>query len=150
MAICLRYCNNYQQAVEIVNEGFLKIFIKLKLYNTQKSFKGWIRRIMINCAIDHYRREQKHFGMNDVEHVNSVSQEPSPLQKMHYDELIQQIQLLSPSYRAVFNLYVIDGYSHLEIGELLNISVGTSKSNLSRARKQLQKALSKVYKDELA
>ncbi|GJM30306.1 MAG: DNA-directed RNA polymerase sigma-70 factor [Cyclobacteriaceae bacterium] len=150
MAICLRYCNNYEQAVEVVNDGFLKVFTKLNLYNTNKSFKGWMRRIMINSAIDHYRKEQKHFGLIDIERHHSASQEPSAIQKMNYDDVIQQIQLLSPSYRAVFNLYAIDGYSHQEIGELLNISVGTSKSNLSRGRKQLQKALRKVYRDELA
>ncbi len=149
MAICLRYCNNYDRAVEVVNDGFLKIFTKLDKYNPDKSFKGWVRRIMINSAIDHYRKEQKHTALNTQEHYEAASFAPTVIQKMTYDEMIHQIQLLSPSYRAVFNMYVIDGYKHQEISELLKISIGTSKSNLSRARKQLQKALKKVYRDEL-
>ena len=150
MAICLRYSDTYDRAVEVVNDGFLKIFIKLDMYSPDKSFKGWIRRIMINGAIDHFRKEQKHTRQNTLEHYEAASFAPTVIQKMSYDEVIHQIQLLSPSYRAVFNLYVIDGYKHLEISKLLNISIGTSKSNLSRAREQLQKALKKLYKDEFA
>ena len=150
MAICLRYSDNYHQAVEIVNDGFLKVFTKLNMYNPNKSFKGWVRRIMINSAIDHFRKEQKHAGMGQIDHYEAASFAPTPEQKMSYDEVIQQIQMLSPSYRAVFNLYVIDGYKHHEISEILDISIGTSKSNLSRARLLLQRALIKVYKDEFA
>lgn len=150
MAICLRYSNNYDQAVEIVNDGFLKVFTKLAMYNPQKSFKGWVRRIMINSAIDHYRKEQKHSGQTELDNHNAASVAPTVIQQMSFDEVVHQIQLLSPSYRAVFNLYVIDGYKHKEIGELLNITEGASKSNLSRARMHLQKALKKLYKDELA
>jgi RNA polymerase sigma-70 factor (ECF subfamily) len=150
MAICLRYSNNYDAAVEVVNDGFLKVFTKLKMYSSNKSFKGWIRRIMINSAIDHYRKEQKHAVMDSIEHYEAASFAPSAVQKMYYDEVIKEIQKLSPSYRAVFNLYVVDGYKHHEISHMLNISEGTSKSNLSRARKLLQKALIKVYKDEFA
>lgn len=134
----------------MVNDGFLKVFTKLGMYNPEKSFKGWIRRIMINSAIDHYRKEQKHKGLANVEHYDAASFTPTVIQKMSYDEVIVQIQQLSPAYRAVFNLYVIDGYKHQEIGEMLNISVGTSKSNLSRARTQLKKALTQVHKDEFA
>ena len=150
MAICLRYSDDYEQAVEVVNDGFLKVFTKLHKYNTKMSFKGWIRRIMINSAIDHYRKERKHLGHDSTDHYQAASYAPSIEQKMSYDEVIQQIQQLSPSYRTVFNLYVIDGYKHHEISKILNISEGTSKSNLSRARALLQKALIKLYKDELA
>jgi len=150
MAICLRYSNNYERAVEVVNDGFLKVFTKLDMYDPNKSFKGWIRRIMINSAIDHYRKEQKHSGQNSIEHYEAASFAPTIIQTMTYDEVVHQIQLLSPSYRTVFNMYVIDGYKHQEIGEILKISVGTSKSNLSRARMLLQKALRNLYKDEFA
>lgn len=150
MSICLRYCGNYDQAVEVVNDGFLKVFTKLEMYNMKRSFKGWLRRIMINSAIDHYRKEQKHRGLDNIESQNTMSMMPSAVEKISYDEVVHQIQLLSPSYRAVFNLYAIDGYSHQEISDKLGISVGTSKSNLSRARKQLQKALNKIYRDEFA
>ena len=150
MAICLRYSDNYQQAVEIVNDGFLKVFTKLDKYNTNKSFKGWVRRIMINSAIDHFRKEQKYAGTDSIDNHETASFAPTAVQNLSYDEVIQQIQKLSPSYRAVFNLYVIDGYKHHEISEILNISIGTSKSNLSRARSLLQRALLNTYKDELA
>ena len=150
MAICLRYSDHYQQAVEIVNDGFLKVFTKLDKYNTNKSFKGWVRRIMINSAIDHFRKEKKYAATDSIDNHETASFEPTAVQNLSYDEVIQQIQKLSPSYRAVFNLYVIDGYKHHEISEILNISIGTSKSNLSRARSLLQRALLKTYKDELA
>jgi RNA polymerase sigma-70 factor (ECF subfamily) len=150
MAICLRYCDSYDQAVEVVNDGFLKVFTKLEMYNKDKSFKGWLRRIMVNSSIDQFRREQKHRGLDNIESQHALSSMPSAENKISYDEVIYQIQLLSPAYRAVFNLYAIDGYTHQEIGKMLNISVGTSKSNLSRARSQLQKALKKTYKDEFA
>jgi RNA polymerase sigma-70 factor (ECF subfamily) len=150
MAIGLRYCKNYDQAVEVVNDGFLKVFTKLEMYNTGKSFKGWLRRIMINSSIDHYRKERKHQGMDDIESQNITSSMPSAVENISYDEVIKQIQSLTPAYRAVFNLYAIDGYTHQEIGDMLGISTGTSKSNLSRARKHLQNALTKLYRDELA
>ena len=150
MAICLRYSKNYHQAVEVVNDGFLKVFTKLKMYNTEKSFKGWLRRIMINSSIDHLRKEQKHQGLDDIESQNITSSAPSALENISYDEVIRQIQFLTPAYRTVFNLYAIDGFTHQEISVMLGISIGTSKSNLSRARKQLQKALNNIYRDELA
>ncbi len=151
MSICLRYGSNYDHAVEIVNDGFLKIFNKIGMYNPKRSFRGWLRRIMINSAIDHYRKEVKHeTNRQSGEYLQQVSQNESITPKMAYDEVILQIQKLSPSYRAVFNLYVIDGYKHREISKILKISVGTSKSNLSRARNQLQAALKQIFKDELA
>lgn len=151
MSICMRYGHGYDHAVEIVNDGFLKVFTKLEMYNPEKSFKAWVRRIMINSAVDHYRKEIKH-GSNhqDIDQYHQVSSNETVIDKMAFDDIIHQIQQLSPSYRAVFNLYVIDGYKHEEIGEMLNISIGTSKSNLSRARLQLRVALKKTSTDELA
>ena len=80
MSICLRYSNNYQEAVEILNDGFLKVFTKLAMYNPQKSFKGWVRRIMINSAIDHYRKEQKHSRLNSLDNHDAVSANPTVIQ----------------------------------------------------------------------
>lgn len=147
----MRYGNGYDHAVEIVNDGFLKVFTKLEMYNTQKSFKAWLRRIMINSAVDHYRREVKHgAGRQNIDDFDQPSGRENALDKIAFDEVLHQIQLLPPSYRAVFNLFVFDGFKHEEIGAMLNISTGTSKSNLSRARAHLQNALEKIYKDELA
>lgn len=151
MSICMRHGNGYENAVEIVNDGFLKVFTKLEMYNPKKSFKAWVRRIMINSAIDHYRKELKHRSNHyDINKFDQVSVKETAIDKMAFDEVVFQIQRLSPSYRAVFNLYVFEGFKHEEIGAMLNISAGTSKSNLSRARSLLQTALRKNYKDELA
>jgi len=151
MSICLRYCQRQEHAVEVVNDGFLKVFTKLDMYNPSRSFKAWLRRIMINSSVDHYRKELKHaVNHHDIQQHTEIATRETVLDKMGLDQVLIEVQNLSPSYRAVFNLYVIDGYKHDEIASLLGISVGTSKSNLSRARAHLQEALKKIYKDELA
>ena len=148
MAICERYTNNYEDAVEVLNEGFLKIFKEIHRYkpayaDVVSSFKGWLRKIMACTAIDHFRKNRKHQMATDLDRVEyqlaSVSEDA--IEKLTHKEIIQAIRILSPAYRAVLNLFVICGLSHDEIAEKLDISVGTSKSNLSKARKQLQKIL---------
>ncbi len=150
MAICDRYVNNQDDALEILNDGFLKIFKEIHHYKPAykdviSSFKGWMRKIMVYTAIDHFRKYQKHqlvASLDDVVyHVPSVSDDA--INKLSYDEIIRAVQDLSPGYRAVFNLFVIEEFSHEEIAGHLGISIGTSKSNLSKARRQLQKILFK-------
>lgn len=150
MAICDRYVNNQDDALEILNDGFLKIFKEIHHYKPAykdviSSFKGWLRKIMVYTAIDHFRKYQKHqlvASLDDVVyHVPSVSDDA--INKLSYDEIIRAVQDLSPGYRAVFNLFVIEEFSHEEIAGHLGISIGTSKSNLSKARRQLQKILFK-------
>jgi len=150
MAICDRYVNNQDDALEILNDGFLKIFKEIHHYKPAykdviSSFKGWLRKIMVYTAIDHFRKYQKHqlvASLDDVVyHVPAVSDEA--INKLSYDEIIRAVQDLSPGYRAVFNLFVIEEFSHEEIAGHLGISIGTSKSNLSKARRQLQKILFK-------
>ena len=148
MSICLRYTNSRSEATEVLNEAFLKVFTKMEMYDPQKSLKGWIRRIMINTAIDHYRQNHRFPEGADIEDAGQVAAPESTLSKLSYEEIINQIQELSPSYRNVFNLYVIDGYKHEEIAQQLGISVGTSKSNLSRARAILQNSLAKLNTHE--
>ena len=148
MAICDCYANNEDDAVEILNDGFLKIFKEIHRYkpaytNEINSFKGWLRKIMVFTAIDHFRKNKKHRVVGELEistiHVH-VSEE-NGLDKISYDEIIRFIQNLSPAYRTVLSLFIIEGFSHEEIADRLGISVGTSKSNLAKARKQLQKIL---------
>lgn len=148
MAICDRYAGNQEDAVEILNDGFLKIFREIHNYapaysDVISSFKGWLRKIMVYTSIDHFRKNQKHQVVTPLDpvvyHVESVSEDA--LEKLTYEEIIRSVQLLSPGYRTVFNLFVIEGWSHDEIAEHLGISAGTSKSNLSKARRQLQKIL---------
>ncbi|NOT51708.1 MAG: sigma-70 family RNA polymerase sigma factor [Chitinophagaceae bacterium] len=150
MAICDRYTNKQEDAVEILNDGFLKVFREIHHYQPAyadviSSFKGWLRKIMVYTAIDHFRKNQKHQMVtqldNVVYHVPNVGEDA--LDKLSYEEIIRSIQELSPGYRTVFNLFVIDGLSHEEIANQLGISTGTSKSNLSKARRQLQKILFK-------
>lgn len=148
MSICLRYTSGRSEATEVLNEAFMKVFTKLEMYDAQKSLKGWIRRIMINTSIDYYRQNHRYTESEDIDNALHVSTPESTLSNISYDEIINEIQELTPAYRNVFNLYVIDGYKHEEIAEQLGISVGTSKSNLSRARAILQNRLAKMYTHE--
>lgn len=150
MAICDRYVNKQDDAVEILNDGFLKIFKEIHRYkpaytDVVSSFKGWLRKIMVYTAIDHYRKNQKHQMVTQLDNVvyQIATEREDAIEKLSYEEIIRAIQDLSPGYRTVFNLFVIEGLSHEEIGKQLGVSIGTSKSNLSKARKQLQKILFK-------
>lgn len=150
MAICDRYANKQEDSVEILNDGFLKIFKELHRYSPAyadvvSSFKGWLRKIMVYTAIDHFRKNQKHQMVTQLENVvyQMATVSEDAIAKLSYEEIIRAIQDLSPAYRTVFNLFVIEGLSHEEIGNQLGVSIGTSKSNLSKARKQLQKILFK-------
>lgn len=141
MGVCLRYSRTYEEAVEIVNDGFMKIFTNLDKYTQGLSFKGWFRKVMVHTAIDYYRRNEKHYNSLDISHAQYEPSTETALDKISEKEIIAAIQRLPPSYRMVFNLYVIEGFKHEEIGNQLNISVGTSKSNLAMARSKLKKIL---------
>lgn len=141
MGVCLRYSRTRDEAVEILNDGFLKIFARLDKYSQGLSFKGWLRKVMINSAIDYFRRNEKHYHALDISHAHYESIHGSILDQLSAEEIIAAIQRLPPSYRMVFNLFVIEGYKHEEIANMLNISVGTSKSNLAASRNKLQKML---------
>ena len=144
----MRYCNNTDDASEIVNDGFLKIYRNFNTFNphysdVEASLKGWMKRIMINTAIDHIRKNNQRFLVAEIfdNHFNIADETETSIDKLSYDEILAIVQKLSPVYRAVFNLYVIDGFKHEEIAEQLDISVGASKSNLSKARANLKKML---------
>lgn len=152
MAICSRYAGNQEDAVEILNDGFLKIFKEIHHYkpayaDSSASFKGWLRKIMVYTSIDHFRKNKKHLvnGQVDPSQLQIASKTEDALDKITHDEIIQAVQRLSPAYRTVFNLFVIEGLSHDEIAEKLGISTGTSKSNLSKARMHLQRILIKDH-----
>jgi RNA polymerase sigma-70 factor (ECF subfamily) len=142
MGVCLRYARSREEAVEIVNDGFYKIFTNLDKYTPGLSFMGWLRRIMINASIDHFRRNEKHYDHVDISYVKSEYLMPDVLDSLSEEVILRAIQELPPSYRLVFNLYAIEGFKHSEIAQKLNISEGTSKSNLNIARIKLKKALS--------
>lgn len=148
MSICVRYSKDTEEAKEVLNDGFMKVFTKLEQYDPQKPFKGWLRRIMINTALDNYRHNLKNYHMQDIDTVEVATDTFGVEQQLNYEYLISLVQGLSPAYRTVFNLYVIDGYTHEEIAAILGISVGTSKSNLAKARINLREALNKSRIDE--
>ena len=141
LSVCARYSRNIAEAKEVVNDGFMKVFGKIDQYNPDSSFKGWIRKIMINASIDQYRKELKHQQHDNLASIFSPVIQPQAITDLSFEELIGLVQKLSPAYRAVFNLYVIDGYTHEEIGKILKISAGTSKSNLLKARENLRRML---------
>ena len=155
LSICERYAGNNDDVMEILNDGFLKIFKEIHRYQPSyvdkvASFKGWLRKIMVYTSIDHYRKNKKHLATGNTEPstLQIAAANETALDKLSYDEILKAIQLLSPAYRTVFNLFVIDGMSHEEIAQKLGIAEGTSKSNLSKARMHLQRILSEEYQIE--
>jgi RNA polymerase sigma factor (sigma-70 family) len=148
MAVCDRYTNNQDDALEILNDGFLKIFKEVHRYKPAysdviSSFKGWLRKIMVYTAIDHFRKNHKHAFTAELDNgvIQVSAPAETPLDRLSYEEIIRAVQKLTPGYRTVFNLFIIEGFTHDEISQKLGISTGTSKSNLAKARRQLQKIL---------
>lgn len=141
MAVCSRYAGNSDEAKEVLNDAFFKIFTKLDHYNPDYSFKGWLHRVVVNTAIDRYRSRQNQPVTEDLSHAQSVEIETEVVEKLTKEEIFKMVQFLSPAYRTVFNLFVVDGFSHPEIAQKLNITEGASKSNLSKARMKLKKML---------
>lgn len=150
MSICLRYTRTREEAREILNDGFMKVFTKIDQYNPETSFHGWLRKIMINTSIDHYRKEVKHYYQASLDNDYPVATPTTVADDLGHSELMALVQQLTPGYRAVFNLYAIDGYTHKEISEILGISEGTSKSNLLKAREVLKNKLEKIQKTAYA
>ena len=138
MSICLRYAQNRDEAVEILNDGFYKVLTRLERYDPAKPFLPWLARIMTNTAIDHYRSQLRHPITSDITEMEISGADPVIDSKLNYDDLIKIVQTLPHGYRTVFNLYAIDGFTHEEIAGQLGISVGTSKSNLFKARQKLR------------
>lgn len=149
--ICLRYTRNQFDAEDVLQEGFVKIYKNIHTYSQDRSFEGWIRRIMINTAITHYRRNLKHAYHDDVDEAHDLSGNLGPDQGAEYtkEELMEVINRLPAGYKMVFNLYVVEGFKHKEIAEQLDIDINTSKSQLSRAKKYLQRELLEMSKIKL-
>jgi len=141
----MRYAGNYDDAQDILQDGFLKVFEKIDQFGFKGAFEGWIRKIMVNTALERFRTNYQVININD--NLKEVDREISGDFTSDIDarELIRFVQELSPRYRIVFNLYAIEGYSHKEIAEMLGITEGTSKSNLSRARDILQERVNRFY-----
>lgn len=141
MAICLRYANGEDEAMDILHESFIKIFRHIGRYKPGTSLAAWMRRITINTAIDYYRRNHRRRVENIEQAYDLSSQDADAISQYSEKEILAAIQQLTPAYRTVFNLYVIEGYSHKEIADLLEITESTSRSNLVKARVKLQEML---------
>ncbi|WP_421874790.1 RNA polymerase sigma factor [Marinoscillum sp.] len=142
MSIAMRYASGKDEAIEIVNDSFLKVFDSLDRYDPKQPLKAWLRQIVIYTAIDAFRKNQRYQHSTLESHMHlEVSEEESVFSQLHEAAIMECVQKLPPSYRTVFVLYVVEGYKHHEIATLLKISEGTSKSNLSAARAQLKKML---------
>lgn len=153
MSVCLRYTKNHDQAKDILQDGFIKVFRNLTKFNRDGSFEGWIRRIMVNTAIDHFRRARHSYLLlgedRSMEEFEDLAEENSTEEDEALDlkpaDVINAMQKLTPAYRTVFNLYVFEDMSHKEIAETLDISIGTSKSNLAKAKSNLKRLLKKEH-----
>jgi RNA polymerase sigma factor (sigma-70 family) len=141
MAICLRYAGNRDEASEVMNQGFFKVFTKIESYDPTRPFKAWLGKIMMNVSIDYYRANLKMAYTEDLENAGHISDVNVPDNNLMYNDLLAMVQQLPQGYRTVFNLFAIDGYSHEEIAEMLNINIGTSKSNLFKARQKLKQMI---------
>lgn len=142
LTVCLRYANNREEAEDILHDGFMIVFDKLRQFKMEGSFEGWIRRIMVNKCIEAYRKKARIFPVVDVEDVRDVFITPEEiLSSISVNDLLTMIQELPPTYKQVFNLYVFEGMLHKEIAKALNINEGTSKSNLFDARAILKKKI---------
>ncbi|MBL8003123.1 MAG: sigma-70 family RNA polymerase sigma factor [Flavobacteriales bacterium] len=157
MAVCLRYTKNHDQAKDILQDGFIKVFRSMEKFNREGSFEGWIRRIMVNTAIDHFRRTKNSYLLlgeeRSIEDFGDQDEEDVLQDDGHEEEMdlkpadvINAMQKLTPAYRTVFNLYVFEEMTHKEIADALGINIGTSKSNLAKAKQNLKKLLKKEHK----
>lgn len=145
MGVCYRYTHNKDNAKDLLQDGFIKVFSNLSNYTFSGSFEGWIRRIMVNTAIDFYRKNKDIYFISDEDNYildnNNAESADSIYNSFGVEVIMEAIQELTPAYKMVFNLYVLEGYSHKEIAKELNINEGTSKSNLAKAKRNLRNLL---------
>lgn len=151
-AICMRYAKNKDEAEDVMIEGFMKIYTKVKEFRKEGSFEGWLKRIMVNSAINNYRSNLKHYYNAEIDDGTylEIKDETDSFKNTYSAEyLIKLIQELPDGYRIVFNMFEIEGYSHKEIAETLNISVSTAKTQLFHAKRTLKSKLTKINQEEI-
>lgn len=148
--VCLRYAKDATEAEDNLQEGFIKVFTNLKNFRHDGSLEGWVRRIMINVSLEKIRKQHLLYPVEDVAVYDTVNFADDVIAKMAADDLMKLIQQLPPRYRLVFNLYVLEGMSHQEIAKEMDITQGTSKSNLARAREILKKKVQENFGEMIA
>jgi RNA polymerase sigma-70 factor (ECF subfamily) len=150
MKICLRYGSDRIQAEEMVNDSFLKVFKNIDSYNENHSFHAWFKTITVRTCIDYYRKYSSKVSFVDVEDTPFIEDKTGDaLDQLSAEEILELVQKLPPSYRTAFSLFVIDGYSHAEIAEMLGVNEGTSRSNLAKARLKLQEWIRLYLSDKV-
>lgn len=144
--ICMRYAGNRMEAQDVLQEVFVKVYNNIATYNHEGSFEGWLRRIAVNTSITNYRKNLKHAFQKDVDDLMKTAEEPATFEDLDFtaEEMMQCIERLPTGYKTIFNLYVIEGFMHKEISDMLGIDVNTSKSQLSRAKTHLQRELKNI------
>jgi RNA polymerase sigma-70 factor (ECF subfamily) len=145
--VCLRYARDAAEAEDFLQEGFIKVFANLKSFRNEGSFEGWVRRIMINVSLEKIRKQHIMYPVEDVSIYDSVNFSDDVISRISADDLLKLIQTLPPRYRLVFNLYVIEGFTHQEIAKEMSITEGTSKSNLARAREIMKRKVQENFGD---
>ena len=153
LGVCLRYSKTKDEAKDVLHEGFMKVYNGIRNFSGNGSFEGWVRRIMVNTSIDHLRKNKQNYLIVSTVYANEKAanmaeeiSEDELIMQIDKEEILKAVQELTPAYRTVFNLYVIEEYTHKEIAEMLDISEGTSKSNLSKAKFNLKKNLMHLIK----
>lgn len=151
LGICMRYASNRAEAEDVLQDGFVKIFLNIKQYNGTGSFEGWMKRVLVNTAISNYRANLKHYYHLDVDEIKRTEIDESTIETSEFsrDDLFKIINSLPDGFKMIFNLYAIEGYKHKEIAEMLNIDIGTSKSQYSRAKVLIQKKLAETSKEKV-
>lgn len=145
--VCYRYAKNEEDAKDILQETFIKVYSKLDTFQDKGSFEGWIRKIAVNTSIRHYQNAIKKIDQHDIENAPEPSSDDSILSKLSAEDIVKKISELPNGYRLVFNMYAIEGYSHKEIAQELGISEGASRSQLTRARQALIQAIEPITKE---
>jgi len=144
MGVCMRYATDRMEAEDMLQNGFIRVFQMINDFRGDGAFEGWVRRVMVHSSIEYYRKHHKMMQVVDLDEVNEPSVNPLASANLDAKDLMALIQQLAPGYRIVFNLYAIEGYSHKEIGEIVGITEGASKSQLSRARSILKERILKT------
>lgn len=145
--VCLRYAKDSTEAEDNLQDGFIRVFTHIKNFRHEGSLEGWVRRIMVNVSLEKFRKQHLMYPVNDIQFYGTQHFSDNIIEKITADELIELIRGLPPRYRMVFNLYVMEGMNHKEIGAEMGISEGTSKSNLARARDILKRKIGRLYGD---
>jgi RNA polymerase sigma-70 factor (ECF subfamily) len=144
--ICIRYSNSYEEAKDILQDGFIKVYTKMGQFSFNGSFEGWMKRIFINTALEFYRSNKQQYLQTDIAEADQKEHSDFVIEKISQKEILAAMNKMALGYRTVLNMYIVEGYSHAEIASALGISEGTSKSQLSRARIILQQELLKLQR----